>query len=134
MEFFLFELDDYALPSFASGTSLYFGTKSDFKNLLNKNQRVDKDLKATFKAFCAGNRTVKYYVAYSEKRFAYPVKLLCRKKIKLGAYVYEHFNIWGFPYAEAIGATMAAITTFLGALLGVSSIQYNKRLEAQSEE
>lgn len=43
-------------------------------------------------------------------------------------------NIWGFPYAEAIGATMAAITTFLGALLGVSSIQYNKRLEAQSEE
>ena len=43
-------------------------------------------------------------------------------------------NIWGFPYAEAIGATVAAITTFLGALLGVSSIQYNKRLEAQSEE
>ena len=37
-------------------------------------------------------------------------------------------NIWGFPYAEAIGATMAAVTTFLGALLGISSIQYQKRL------
>jgi hypothetical protein len=33
-------------------------------------------------------------------------------------------NIWGFPYAEAIGATLAAITTFLGALLGISSIKY----------
>ena len=37
-------------------------------------------------------------------------------------------NIWGFPYAEAIGATLAAVTTFLGALLGVSSIQYAKKI------
>lgn len=35
-------------------------------------------------------------------------------------------NIWGWPYAEAIGATMAAITTFLGAILGISSISYAK--------
>lgn len=38
-------------------------------------------------------------------------------------------NIWGFPYAEAIGATMAAVTTFLGAVLGISSIQYQKSLD-----
>ncbi len=38
-------------------------------------------------------------------------------------------NIWGFPYAEAIGATLAAVTTFLGALLGISSIQYAKKIE-----
>lgn len=38
-------------------------------------------------------------------------------------------NIWGFPYAEAIGATLAAITTFLGALLGVSSINYAKKIK-----
>ena len=37
-------------------------------------------------------------------------------------------NIWGFPYAEAIGATLAAITTFLGTLLGISSIQYQKKI------
>lgn len=37
-------------------------------------------------------------------------------------------NIWGFPYAEAIGATMAAVTTFLGAILGVSSVQYAKKI------
>ena len=37
-------------------------------------------------------------------------------------------NIWGWPYAEAIGATMAAVTTFLGAILGISSIQYQKKI------
>ena len=37
-------------------------------------------------------------------------------------------NIWGFPYAEAIGATMAAVTTFLGAILGISSLSYQKKI------
>ena len=40
-------------------------------------------------------------------------------------------SIWGFPYAEAIGATLAAVTAFLGALLGVSSVQYAKKLESE---
>ena len=43
-------------------------------------------------------------------------------------------NIWGFPYAEAIGATLAAITTFLGALLGISSYNYNKSLKAENKD
>ena len=42
-------------------------------------------------------------------------------------------NIWGFPYAEAIGATLAAVTTFLGALLGISSLQYAKKLNNGGE-
>lgn len=42
-------------------------------------------------------------------------------------------NIWGFPYAEAIGATLAAITTFLGTLLGISSIQYQKKIGGESD-
>lgn len=37
-------------------------------------------------------------------------------------------NIWGFPYAEAIGATLAAVTAFLGAVLGISSINYSKKI------
>lgn len=34
-------------------------------------------------------------------------------------------QIWGLPYVEPIGATLAAITTLLGALLGISSIRYS---------
>lgn len=35
-------------------------------------------------------------------------------------------QIWGFPYGEEVVGTMTAIDTFLGVLLGISSIQYNK--------
>lgn len=35
-------------------------------------------------------------------------------------------GIWGFPYGEEIPATITAVDLFLGALLGVSSMKYNK--------
>lgn len=36
------------------------------------------------------------------------------------------FAIWQIPYGEQISATIVAIQVFLGAILGVSSIQYKK--------
>ena len=38
-------------------------------------------------------------------------------------------GIWGFPYGEEIVGTITAIDAFLGALLGISSAQYNKKSE-----
>lgn len=35
-------------------------------------------------------------------------------------------NIWNLPYAEQIVGTIAAITTLIGVLLGISTAQYNK--------
>ena len=35
-------------------------------------------------------------------------------------------SIWGFPYIEAVGGTLAALNVFLGALLKVSTSRYNK--------
>lgn len=35
-------------------------------------------------------------------------------------------QIWGFPYGEEIVGTISAVDIFLGALLGISSIQYRK--------
>lgn len=35
-------------------------------------------------------------------------------------------NTWGFPYADEISATITGITTFLGAILGISSRSYKK--------
>ena len=34
--------------------------------------------------------------------------------------------IWGWPYADEIAKTAAVICTLLGALLGISTAQYNK--------
>lgn len=35
-------------------------------------------------------------------------------------------GIWGFPYAKEIAGTISAVDLFLGALLGISSINYYK--------
>ena len=34
--------------------------------------------------------------------------------------------VWGWPYATEIAKTSAVICTLLGALLGISTAQYNK--------
>lgn len=35
-------------------------------------------------------------------------------------------GIWGFPYGEQVVGTILAVDTFLGAILGISTAQYNK--------
>lgn len=37
-------------------------------------------------------------------------------------------KIWNLPYSEEIVGTITAVDLFLGALLGISTIQYNKQL------
>ncbi len=40
-------------------------------------------------------------------------------------------KIWQFPYAEEVVGTISAIDVFLGAILGLSTMQYNKEKEIQ---
>ena len=41
-------------------------------------------------------------------------------------------GIWNLPYAEGISATIMAIDAFLGVILGISTAQYNKKVETIS--
>ncbi len=43
----------------------------------------------------------------------------------LGTLYFALAGIWNFPYGEQIVGTITAIDTFLGVLLGVSSMKYN---------
>ncbi len=36
-------------------------------------------------------------------------------------------NVWGFPYPEEVSKTVLAVCTLLGALLGISTAEYNKQ-------
>lgn len=45
----------------------------------------------------------------------------------LGALYFALSAIWGFPYGEQIVGTITAIDAFLGALLGISTVQYKKK-------
>ena len=47
----------------------------------------------------------------------------------VGALYFALAKIWGCPYATEVVGTISAVDAFLGALLGISSSQYNKTLE-----
>ena len=44
----------------------------------------------------------------------------------LGALYFGLSQIWGLPFGEEVVGTIAVVDTFLGALLGISTAQYNK--------
>ena len=52
----------------------------------------------------------------------------------LGALYFALAGIWNFPDGQEIVGTITCIDTFLGALLGISTIQYNKGLAEKKEE
>lgn len=51
----------------------------------------------------------------------------------LGTLYFALAKIWGFPYAAEIVGTISAIDAFLGALLGISSANYNKQQPPDEE-
>lgn len=44
----------------------------------------------------------------------------------IGTLYFALAGIWGFPFGEEVVGTITAVDTFLGALLGISTAQYNK--------
>lgn len=42
-------------------------------------------------------------------------------------------GLWGFPYAEQIVGTIAAVTTFLGGFLHVNTLKYRKKVAKDDE-
>ena len=49
----------------------------------------------------------------------------------LGTLYFALASIWGLPYGEQIVGTITAIDTFLGVILGISTAQYNKRVDSK---
>lgn len=47
----------------------------------------------------------------------------------LGTLYFALCTIWGFPYGEQVIGTIAAIDTFIGALLQKSSIDFKKQID-----
>ena len=49
----------------------------------------------------------------------------------LGTLYFALASIWGLPYGEQIVGTITAIDTFLGVVLGISTVQYSKRVDGK---
>lgn len=56
------------------------------------------------------------------------LKFICQIVLPaIGTLYFALAGIWGFPYGEQIVGTITAIDTFLGVILGISTIDYNKK-------
>jgi hypothetical protein len=51
----------------------------------------------------------------------------------LGALYFAVAKIWGLPFSNEIVGTITAVDAFLGALLGISTVQYKKEVEDGDE-
>ena len=51
----------------------------------------------------------------------------------IGTLYFALARIWSFPYPEEIVGTITAVDAFLGAVLGISSIAYNKEKDHPPE-
>ena len=49
----------------------------------------------------------------------------------VGTLYFALASIWHLPYAKEVVGTITAIDTFLGALLGLSSLKYNEPIETE---
>ena len=47
----------------------------------------------------------------------------------LGTLYFALASIWGLPYGEQIVGTITAVDTFLGVILGISTMQYKKGIQ-----
>lgn len=51
----------------------------------------------------------------------------------IGTLYFALSKIWGFPNAAEIVGTISAVDVFLGAVLGISTSQYNKENHVEQE-
>ena len=49
----------------------------------------------------------------------------------LGTLYFALAGIWGLPYGEQIVGTITAVDTFLGVILGISTVQYSTRVDGK---
>ena len=55
------------------------------------------------------------------------LKFLCTILLPAcGTLYFALSKIWGLPLAEEIVGTLSAVAVFIGAIIGISSVQYNK--------
>lgn len=45
----------------------------------------------------------------------------------MGALYFGLAGIWNFPYGEQVVGTITVVDTFLGAILGISTLQHNNK-------
>lgn len=96
---YAFILPDYATVSFVSSSKLYFGTLDDFQKLLVSED--NKPYKEPFERLKGGEKNIYIDVLYCKERFGEQAQIIEEKFFELKDGVYNHINIYSFPYDVA---------------------------------
>lgn len=103
-QYYALALDDYSIPSIASGSKFYFGTLCEITNFINSLKannelaRSHEGLLEAFNKFCAGDKEVTHYVAYNQHQLLKPVELIATFEHNMSEFEWEHRNTYGCSY------------------------------------
>ena len=103
-QIFRLQLDDQALPGFASGAKDYFGTLEmieGFINAIRNDEQFNenyKNLISFFDRYKNGETDIEHNVAYSSRPFLVRTRCIAERRNVLNGYKWEHLNIWECPY------------------------------------
>lgn len=103
--FYALYLDDYALPGFASGQKIYYGTLEDMEHffcILSSSSRSSDSYQETihaFQEFKNGNMSAEHTVAYSKHRLLEPVEsVIALVQTETDEVTWLHKNIYHYSY------------------------------------
>jgi hypothetical protein len=93
-------IEDYGVPSYCTASKYAFGTLDDFKKLSEflKFKHEYVDFTNAIDKYLAGERKLKYNIAYSEEKLMEGVKVLYERDIDIEDFNYKHINVWSCVY------------------------------------
>ena len=101
-KYFVLKLWDYGTPAFVSFDKMYVGTESEIRAVIEAMKKSPKGSEETVEAaerYFAGDKTATHHIVYSEIPVLEPCTCIASSLLSLGAYAWEHTNVWGFPYS-----------------------------------
>lgn len=104
-QIFRLQLDDHAMPGFASGHKDYFGTLDMIEGFINAIREDEQfaerhqNLVSFFDRYKAGETDIEHTIAYGSPRpFLVRTRCVAERRNVLTNYKWEHLNIWQWPY------------------------------------
>ena len=100
-KYYILNLWDYGTPAFVSCDKMYVGTEAEIRAAIEAMKKSPKGIEETVAAaerYLAGDKTATHNIAYNEIPVLEPCTRIASSSLSLGAYSWEHTNVWGFPY------------------------------------
>ena len=102
---FRLQLDDHAMPGFASGHKDYFGTLDMIEGFINAIRNDEQfaeryqNLVSFFDRYKAGETDIEHSIAYGAPRpLLVRTRCIAERRSVLTNHKWEHLNIWQWPY------------------------------------